>query len=163
VNEGCSLATACIGAVCPPRSTCIEEAGRHKCSCDPGHVGVNCLPICELQPCRNNGTCVLDLTVGRGYHCKCDERFFRGTNCEEMLDLSCPSTWWNWPDCAPCSCSPDKNFSPDCNRKTGQCKCKVRHIEQFQNSIVLLLLYVCIEPEMNFVLSFSTGIPLRTG
>lgn len=26
----------------------------------------------------------------------------------------------------PCSCPADKNFSPDCNKKTGQCRCKVR-------------------------------------
>lgn len=39
VNEGCSLAAACVGAICPQRSTCVEEGGRHKCQCDPGYVG----------------------------------------------------------------------------------------------------------------------------
>lgn len=127
VGESCSLATACIGAVCPLKATCIEEAGRHKCKCDSGFVGVNCVGVCDLKPCKNHGTCSLDFVNNtRGYSCKCDDRFYRGTNCEETLDLSCPSTWWNWQStCVPCSCSAEKNFSPDCNKKTGQCKCKV--------------------------------------
>jgi len=125
VHDGCSLATACVGAICPPRSTCIEEGGKHKCQCDPGFVGVHCVPICDLKPCKNNGSCSLDLTTPRGYKCGCDERFYRGKNCEEVMDLSCPSTWWGWPVCGPCSCPAEKNFSPECNKKTGQCKCKV--------------------------------------
>lgn len=125
VNEGCSLATACVGAACPPRSTCVEEGGRHKCQCDPGYTGVHCVPICDLKPCKNNGSCVLDLTTPRGYHCKCDERYYRGKNCEQVMELSCPTTWWGWPVCGPCSCPADKNYSPECNKTNGQCKCKV--------------------------------------
>ncbi|ODM96856.1 Protocadherin-like wing polarity protein stan [Orchesella cincta] len=124
VNEGCSLATACVGAVCPPRSTCVEQGGRPKCQCDAGYVGVHCIPICDLKPCKNNGSCVLDLTTPRGYHCKCDERYYRGKNCEKVMELTCPTTWWGWPVCGPCSCPADKNYSPECNKTTGQCKCK---------------------------------------
>lgn len=125
--EGCSLTAACVGATCPPRSTCVEEGGRHKCQCDPGYVGVNCVPICDLKPCKNNGSCVLDLTTSRGYHCKCDERYYRGKNCEQIMELTCPTTWWGWPVCGPCSCAADKNYSPECNKTNGQCKCRVTY------------------------------------
>lgn len=126
VNEGCGLATACLGALCPPRSTCVEEGGRHKCRCDPGYMGTHCLPICDLKPCKNNGTCILDLSTSKGYRCQCDERFYRGENCEDIMELSCPSTWWGFPVCGPCACPAEKNFSPECNKKSGQCKCRVR-------------------------------------
>ncbi|XP_035705378.1 protocadherin-like wing polarity protein stan isoform X3 [Folsomia candida] len=130
VNEGCSLAAACVGAICPQRSTCVEEGGRHKCQCDPGYVGDKCVPICSLKMCKNNGTCIMDLTTERGYRCQCDDRLFLGDYCEKQMELSCPSTWWGWPICGPCSCPADKNFSPDCNKKTGQCRCKEYHYEK---------------------------------
>ncbi|CAL8121926.1 unnamed protein product [Orchesella dallaii] len=154
VNEGCSLATACVGAVCPPRSTCMEQGGRPKCQCDAGYVGVHCIPICDLKPCKNNGSCVLDLTTPRGYHCKCDERYYRGKNCEKVMELTCPTTWWGWPVCGPCSCPADKNYSPECNKTTGQCKCKDYHYEKEG---------VCKDCQCYTVGSLSKNCDLKTG
>lgn len=120
-----------------------RRGGRHKCKCDPGYVGLSCLPICDLKPCKNNGTCILNLDSPKSYTCKCDERFYRGRTCEEVLDLSCPSTWWNWPDCAPCSCSAEKNFSPECHKKSGQCKCKVRLMNWICSLLKTVLTVIC--------------------
>lgn len=39
----------------------------------------------------------------------------------------CPAKWWGRGDqglCGPCECDESKNFSPDCNKTTGQCYCK---------------------------------------
>lgn len=62
-------------------------------------AGDKCVPICSLKMCKNNGTCIMDLTTERGYRCQCDDRLFLGDYCEKQMELSCPSTWWGWPIC----------------------------------------------------------------
>lgn len=37
----------------------------------------------------------------------------------------CPRGWWGHPTCGPCSCDVTKGFDPDCNKTTGECRCKV--------------------------------------
>lgn len=37
----------------------------------------------------------------------------------------CPRGWWGHPTCGPCSCDVTHGFDPDCNKTTGECRCKV--------------------------------------
>lgn len=37
----------------------------------------------------------------------------------------CPRGWWGHPTCGPCSCNVSHGFDPDCNKTTGECRCKV--------------------------------------
>lgn len=40
-------------------------------------------------------------------------------------DQPCPKGWWGHPMCGPCNCDTSKGFDPDCNKTTGECRCKV--------------------------------------
>lgn len=113
-----------------------------------GYVGPSCVHICETNPCQNGGECVDDGKSTKGYECvcdkalytgKCDEkmwcarrgsksdhlRAFVGEYCEIEIEQGCPSSWWGHPVCGPCNCAIDRGYSPDCNRTTGECRCKV--------------------------------------
>ncbi|RLV95341.1 hypothetical protein DV515_00012855 [Chloebia gouldiae] len=39
----------------------------------------------------------------------------------------CPRGWWGHPTCGPCSCDVTHGFDPDCNKTTGECRCKDNH------------------------------------
>lgn len=41
------------------------------------------------------------------------------------LAQPCPRGWWGHPICGPCNCDVGKGFDPDCNKTTGECRCKV--------------------------------------
>ena len=45
--------------------------------------------------------------------------------CPHRVDQPCPRGWWGHPTCGPCSCDVTKGFDPDCNKTTGECRCKV--------------------------------------
>lgn len=45
--------------------------------------------------------------------------------CPRRVDQPCPRGWWGHPTCGPCSCDVAKGFDPDCNKTTGECRCKV--------------------------------------
>lgn len=40
-------------------------------------------------------------------------------------DLPCPRGWWGHKTCGPCNCQTDKGFDSDCNKTSGECRCKV--------------------------------------
>ncbi|XP_043190636.1 protocadherin-like wing polarity protein stan isoform X2 [Amphibalanus amphitrite] len=129
-NTGCSAADECVdigGDVCPERSTCLSSWGGHECVCQPGHVGSQCAPVCELQPCSNNATCVADPTDRRGYSCRCQTPLDSGAYCEARMIQPCPSKWWGDPVCGPCHCDTEKGYDSDCDKKTGECRCKESH------------------------------------
>lgn len=65
-----------------------------------------CAPLCHTMPYRF----VLCPTV------PC---------CPHRVDQPCPRGWWGHPTCGPCSCDVTKGFDPDCNKTTGECRCKV--------------------------------------
>lgn len=41
-------------------------------------------------------------------------------------DLPCPRGRWGHKTCGPCNCQTDKGFDFDCNKTSGECRCKVR-------------------------------------
>lgn len=41
------------------------------------------------------------------------------------IDQPCPRGWWGHPTCGPCNCDVSKGFDPDCNKTSGECRCKV--------------------------------------
>ena len=41
---------------------------------------------CDLKPCKNNGICVSEDTIGIGYHCLCLDNFI-GENCKKSLHI----------------------------------------------------------------------------
>lgn len=99
--------------------------------------------------CYNSGKCSiahhhtdLDPSVLK-LNCSCPQGY-KGRYCEhvetkssssaKLLDdgagggsSNCPAKWWGREEsgiCGPCECDESKNFSPDCNKTTGQCYCK---------------------------------------
>lgn len=52
--------------------------------------------------------------------------------CSIRVEKPCPKGWWGSPMCGPCNCDINKGFNPDCNKTTGECRCKVHssHIMQ---------------------------------
>lgn len=45
--------------------------------------------------------------------------------CVHRTDLPCPRGWWGHKTCGPCNCQTDKGFDSDCNKTSGECRCKV--------------------------------------
>jgi hypothetical protein len=105
--------------------------------------------LCKSKiPCYNNGSCILiknSFNELVGVSCKCAPGY-RGKYCqhenkqvrmslnglESTLSTnssSCPAKWWGKEPgiCGPCKCDESKNFSPDCNKTTGECQCKVKY------------------------------------
>ena len=94
------------------------------------------------SPCYNNGTCVLINEINSNEKFRCDCRSgFNGKYCqyEKKTNMkllanknSCPAKWWGKEPgiCGPCQCDESKNFSPDCNKTTGQCFCKSKFYKQ---------------------------------
>ena len=80
----------CTGNPCYNGSMCTESDSGPICSCSVGFTGPNCRwPIdnCELDPCRNGGTCATGLYSS--YQCYCPPPY-TGHNCEEFI-LGCDS------------------------------------------------------------------------
>ncbi len=53
-----------------------------------------------------------------------DNTFFSA----HRVEKPCPRGWWGSPMCGPCNCDVSKGFNPDCNKTTGECRCKVRRL-----------------------------------
>ncbi len=94
------------------------------------------------SPCFNNGTCILinDLNSNDKFKCNCKSgyngkycQYEKKTNMKLLANKnSCPAKWWGKEPgiCGPCQCDESKNFSPDCNKTTGQCYCKSKFYKQ---------------------------------
>lgn len=99
------------------------------------------------SPCFNDGKCsVVTLDSNQfTFNCSClpnTQSDYHGPYCQYSnsaslssgLDStnssSCPAGWWGRGSgglCGPCECDPTKNFSPDCDSRTGQCNCLPNH------------------------------------
>uniref|UniRef100_A0AAY4BCD1 Cadherin EGF LAG seven-pass G-type receptor 2 n=1 Tax=Denticeps clupeoides TaxID=299321 RepID=A0AAY4BCD1_9TELE len=123
VEQGCSLADPCLSSPCPPNSYCSDDWDSYSCTCLTGYYGRNCTDACMLNPCEHQSACSRKSGSSNGYICECSSNYF-GHYCEKKTDLPCPRGWWGHKTCGPCDCKTDKGFDTDCNKTTGECRCK---------------------------------------
>uniref|UniRef100_A0A3B3ZJN6 Uncharacterized protein n=1 Tax=Periophthalmus magnuspinnatus TaxID=409849 RepID=A0A3B3ZJN6_9GOBI len=124
VEEGCDVADPCDSNICPENSHCSDDWTTHSCICDPGYFGKDCVDACKLNPCEHVSTCVRKPSSSHGYTCECEENYY-GQYCEAKKP--CANGWWGNPVCGPCNCDTSKGFFKDCNKTTGECRCKDNH------------------------------------
>lgn len=93
---------------------------------------------CDIGTCLNNGSCASSPKISDGFECECAPGF-KGRYCEHEKSRSlawnssnstCPAKWWGQDSCGPCECDETKNFSPDCDKLSGQCSCKSKFFRQ---------------------------------
>uniref|UniRef100_A0A3Q1F1Z1 Cadherin EGF LAG seven-pass G-type receptor 1 n=1 Tax=Acanthochromis polyacanthus TaxID=80966 RepID=A0A3Q1F1Z1_9TELE len=126
VEDGCDLADPCDSNICPENSHCSDDWSTHTCVCDPGYFGKDCVDACQLNPCEHVSTCVRKPSSSHGYTCDCGQNFY-GQYCENKVEKPCPQGWWGNPVCGPCNCDTSRGFHKDCNKTTGECRCKENH------------------------------------
>ncbi|KAM4569520.1 cadherin EGF LAG seven-pass G-type receptor 1 isoform 2-T2 [Odontesthes bonariensis] len=126
VEDGCDLADPCDTNICPENSHCSDDWSTHTCVCDPGYFGKECVDACQLNPCEHVSTCVRKPSSSHGYTCECGQNYY-GQYCENKVEKPCPQGWWGSPMCGPCSCDTSRGFHKDCNKTTGECRCKDNH------------------------------------
>ncbi|XP_064786413.1 LOW QUALITY PROTEIN: cadherin EGF LAG seven-pass G-type receptor 1-like [Oncorhynchus masou masou] len=123
VEEGCKVANPCTASACPEHSRCTDNWSSHTCVCHPGYFGSDCVDACLLNPCQHVSTCVHQPSSPHGYGCQCGHNSY-GQYCQNKANLPCARGWWGNPICGPCSCDVSKGFYRDCNKTTGECRCK---------------------------------------
>ncbi|XP_056462221.1 cadherin EGF LAG seven-pass G-type receptor 2 [Gadus chalcogrammus] len=126
VEQGCSVPDPCGSSPCPAHSYCSDDWDSYSCTCSPGYYGSACTEACALNPCEHESSCARKPGSSRGYSCDCPSHYF-GEYCEKKTDLPCPRGWWGHKTCGPCSCLTDKGFDSDCNKTSGECRCKDNH------------------------------------
>ncbi|XP_039617017.1 cadherin EGF LAG seven-pass G-type receptor 1 isoform X2 [Polypterus senegalus] len=123
VRTGCDISDPCNARPCPEHSQCSDEWNTYTCICDPGYFGKDCVDACTFNPCEHVSTCVRKPNSSHGYSCECGQNYY-GQYCENKVDQPCPRGWWGSPICGPCRCDTNKGFDPDCNKTSGECRCK---------------------------------------
>ncbi|KAM6044521.1 cadherin EGF LAG seven-pass G-type receptor 2 isoform 2-T2 [Chlamydotis macqueenii] len=126
VEGGCALPDPCDSGPCPPHSSCSDDWDSFSCRCQPGYFGESCVSACALNPCQPPATCARRPGSAHGYACQCPQGHF-GPYCEHREAQPCPRGWWGHPTCGPCACDVAQGFDPDCNKTTGECRCKENH------------------------------------
>ncbi|XP_047439870.1 cadherin EGF LAG seven-pass G-type receptor 2 isoform X3 [Mugil cephalus] len=126
VEQGCNVPDPCSSNPCPTNSYCSDDWDSYSCTCLSGYYGANCTDACSLNPCEHESTCTRKPSSSRGYACDCPGNYF-GHYCEKKTDLPCPRGWWGHKTCGPCNCQTDKGFDSDCNKTSGECRCKDNH------------------------------------
>ncbi|KAJ8249860.1 hypothetical protein COCON_G00230760 [Conger conger] len=126
VEEGCETADPCGPESCPQHSHCSDAWNAHTCVCEPGYFGRECVDACQLNPCEHASSCVRRPGSAHGYACQCGSSY-SGQYCERKVDQPCPRGWWGNPICGPCGCDVKKGFNSDCNKTTGECRCKANY------------------------------------
>lgn len=128
VLDGCESNMECQSE-CPANADCIPQWGDSHCKCKEGYVGPLCVPVCNLSPCNNNGSCVENSADYKGYVCSCDSTEISGEYCEDKMSQPCPASWWGYPVCGPCKCDIEAGYNPDCDKANGQCRCRENHYQ----------------------------------
>ncbi|XP_030620817.1 cadherin EGF LAG seven-pass G-type receptor 1 [Chanos chanos] len=123
IKKGCEVANSCLTSVCPTHSRCKDTWASHSCLCEPGYFGRDCVDACLLNPCEHTSTCVHKPGSKHGYSCVCDHNYY-GSHCQYRSGQPCALGWWGHPTCGPCNCDVSKGFHRDCNKTTGECRCK---------------------------------------
>uniref|UniRef100_H2THB8 Cadherin, EGF LAG seven-pass G-type receptor 2 n=1 Tax=Takifugu rubripes TaxID=31033 RepID=H2THB8_TAKRU len=126
VEPGCSVPDPCSSNPCPANSYCRDDWDSHSCTCHAGFYGNSCTDACSLNPCEHESACTRKLSSSRGYTCDCSRNYF-GHYCEKKTDLPCPRGQWGHKTCGPCNCQTHKGFDFDCNKTSGECRCKDNH------------------------------------
>ncbi|TMS03043.1 Cadherin EGF LAG seven-pass G-type receptor 1, partial [Larimichthys crocea] len=126
VEDGCDLTDPCDSNICPENSHCSDDWSTHTCVCDPGYFGKECVDACHLNPCEHVSTCVRKPSSSHGYTCECGQNYY-GQYCENKVEKPCPQGWWGSPVCGPCNCDTNRGFHKDCNKTSGECRCKENH------------------------------------
>ncbi|XP_061583050.1 cadherin EGF LAG seven-pass G-type receptor 2 isoform X2 [Cololabis saira] len=126
VEQGCNVPDPCSSNPCPANSYCSDNWDSFSCTCLSGYYGTNCTDVCSLNPCEHESACTRKPSSSRGYNCDCPRSYF-GRYCEKKTDLPCPRGWWGHKTCGPCSCPTHKGFDSDCNKTSGECRCKDNH------------------------------------
>ncbi|TNM91384.1 hypothetical protein fugu_019764 [Takifugu bimaculatus] len=126
VEDGCDVADPCDSNICPENSHCSDDWSTHTCVCDPGYFGRECMDACQLNPCEHVSTCVRKPSSSHGYTCECGQNYY-GQYCENKVEKPCPHGWWGSPMCGPCNCDTTRGFHKDCNKTSGECRCKENH------------------------------------
>nr|XP_057910169.1 cadherin EGF LAG seven-pass G-type receptor 2 isoform X2 [Doryrhamphus excisus] len=137
VEVGCNLPDPCSSAPCPPNSYCSDDWDTYSCTCHSGYYGTNCTDACTLNLCEHESTCVRKSGSSRGYTCECPHNYF-GRYCEKKTDLPCPRGWWGHKTCGPCNCPTERGFDSDCNKTSGECRCKDNHYRREDSDTCLL-------------------------
>ncbi|XP_075907847.1 cadherin EGF LAG seven-pass G-type receptor 1 isoform X3 [Nelusetta ayraudi] len=128
VEDGCDLADPCDSNICPENSQCNDDWSTHTCICDPGYFGRECVDACQLNPCEHVSSCVRKPSSSHGYTCECGQNYY-GQYCENKVEKPCPHGWWGSPACGPCNCDTGRGFHKDCNKTSGECRCKENHYQ----------------------------------
>ncbi|XP_051549071.1 LOW QUALITY PROTEIN: cadherin EGF LAG seven-pass G-type receptor 2-like [Myxocyprinus asiaticus] len=137
VESGCSLPDPCRSNPCPQHSYCHKNWDTYSCSCHTGYYGKNCTDACALNPCEHQSSCNRKSSSAHGYMCNCPSNYF-GQYCEKKTDLPCPRGWWGEKSCGPCNCETAKGFDSDCNKTSGECRCKDNHFRPLGSDVCLL-------------------------
>ncbi|XP_060713609.1 cadherin EGF LAG seven-pass G-type receptor 2 isoform X1 [Tachysurus vachellii] len=137
VEDGCHVSDPCASNPCPSHSICTEHWDSYTCTCLPGYYGHNCTDVCTLNPCEHQSACSKKSSSAHGYTCDCHSNYF-GRYCEKKTDLPCPRGWWGHKTCGPCNCPTDKGFDSDCNKTSGECRCKDNHFRPPASDVCLL-------------------------
>uniref|UniRef100_A0A8C7VRL5 Cadherin EGF LAG seven-pass G-type receptor 2 n=1 Tax=Oncorhynchus mykiss TaxID=8022 RepID=A0A8C7VRL5_ONCMY len=137
MEQGCSVPDPCVSNTCPSNSYCSDDWDSHSCTCLTGYYGDNCTDVCALNPCEHQSACTRKVSSSRGYTCDCPSNYF-GQYCEKKTDLPCPRGWWGHKTCGPCDCQTDKGFDADCNKTSGECRCKDNHYRPEGSEVCLL-------------------------
>ncbi|XP_041965982.1 cadherin EGF LAG seven-pass G-type receptor 1 [Alosa sapidissima] len=136
VEEGCEVPDACQASACPLHSRCRDTWGSHSCVCQPGYFGRDCVDACLLNPCEHSSSCVRRPADPRGYSCECGQDSY-GQYCQNKAEQPCARGWWGNPVCGPCKCDASKGFHRDCNKTTGECRCKDNYYRQLGSDTCL--------------------------
>ncbi|XP_072308357.1 cadherin EGF LAG seven-pass G-type receptor 2 isoform X2 [Eucyclogobius newberryi] len=137
VAQGCNIPDPCSSNPCPRNSYCSNDWDSYSCTCLAGYFGSNCTDACSLSPCEHKSTCTRKPSSPRGYSCDCPSNYF-GNYCEKKTDLPCPRGWWGHKTCGPCNCDTSKGFDSDCNKTSGECRCKDNHYRPDGSDVCLL-------------------------
>ena len=54
---------------------CSKEWDGESCHCPKGYTGPNCVDVCRLNPCLNEGLCKRSSTAIHGFTCSCKPSF----------------------------------------------------------------------------------------
>ncbi|XP_054640393.1 cadherin EGF LAG seven-pass G-type receptor 2 isoform X5 [Dunckerocampus dactyliophorus] len=137
VEVGCNVPDPCSSAPCPSNSYCSDDWDSYSCTCHSGYYGTNCTDACTLNLCEHESTCTRKSGSSRGYACECPHSYF-GHYCEKKTDLPCPRGWWGHKTCGPCNCPTERGFDSDCNKTSGECRCKDNHYRREDSDTCLL-------------------------